>query len=797
MTVAHLLRVTLEPLDLDRDLALLHAWVTHPRSAFWLMQGASVAEVASEYAAIAADPHHAAWLGRVGGEPAFLAETYDPALSAHSPVRDLPDLRPGDLGMHVLVAPPAGEPVPGFTRRVFGAVLDHCFADPAVRRVVVEPDARNGAIRAMNTAFGFREVRTVSLTTPVEKEAVLSVLDRPADLSAGPPPDLPAASHLTPDHLARAQRHLVTKALSELAHERLLSPVPLGSAGDRWELVSPDGRARYTFRAQRLALEHWAVDPASVERTLDGEPAPLDVQELVVELAPLLGIPDGLLPTYLEELAATLASAAWKLEHSALGVDDLLAALEGPAAAGYQALESAMTEGHPGFLANNGRIGFGVDDHAAYSPEAGAPVRLVWVAARRDHTRLSLAADLTEQQLWEIELDEETRVGFEKRLRDLGLDPGDYLYLPVHPWQWRRKVAVTFSPDVARRDLVLLGDGPDDYQAQQSIRTFFNTSRPERHYVKTALAVQNMGFLRGLSPAYMGPTPAINDWVAGLVDGDEELRACGFSVLRERAAIGYTGDAYHRLAERAGVRSPYQKMLAALWRESPLPRLGKDERLVTMAALLHRDGDGRAFVSALVERSGLPAREWVRRWLDAYVRPVAHCLVAHELAFMPHGENLVLVLRDAAVDRVLMKDVGEEVAVMDDQPLPPEVERIRADVPQDVRALALHTDVFDGVLRHVAAILHLDGVLDEAAFWAEVRDCLVRHRDDHPELAARHAAYDLLRGEFRHSCLNRLQLRNTLQMVDITDQAESLMYAGTLANPVAQTGPAGVVDSGA
>lgn len=784
---------TLEPLDLDRDLGLLHRWVTHPRSAFWLMQGATVQDVAAEYAAIADDPHHHAWLGRVGGEPAFLAETYDPVRSGQSPVADLPDLRPGDLGMHVLVAPPTGDPVPGFTRRVFAAVLDHCFADPAVRRVVVEPDARNGAIRAMNTAFGFRELRTVHLTTPVEKEAVLSVLDRPSPLPTPSPAATGRASdlradHLAPAHLARAQRHLVTKALSELSHERLLEPV--ATTPGAWELASPDGRATYRFRAERLALEHWAVDPASVERTLDGEPAPLDVQDLVVELAPLLGIPDGLLPTYLEELAATLASAAWKLEHSTRSAEELLdTLLERPAAEGYQAVEAAMTEGHPGFLANNGRIGFGVDDHAAYSPEAGAPVRLVWVAARREHTRLSLSADLTEDALWAAELDDDTRVGFEKRLRDLGLDPGEYLYLPLHPWQWRSRVAVTFAPDVARRDLVPLGEGPDHYRAQQSIRTFFNTSRPGRHYVKTALAVQNMGFLRGLSPAYMGPTPAINDWVAGLVEGDPELRACGFTVLRERAAIGYTGDAYHRLAERQGVRSPYQKMLAALWRESPLPRLAEGERLATMASLLHRDGDGRAFVSALVARSGLPAREWVRRWLDAYVRPVAHCLVAHELAFMPHGENLVLVLRDGVVGRVVMKDVGEEVAVMDDQPLPPEVERIRADVPQDVRALALHTDVLDGVLRHVAAILHLDGVLDERAFWAEVRDCLVRHREDHPELAERHAAYDLLRAEFRHSCLNRLQLRNTLQMVDIADQAESLMYAGTLVNPV------GVLDS--
>ena len=59
------------------------------------------------------------------------------------------------------------------------------------------------------------------------------------------------------------------------------------------------------------------------------------------------------------------------------------------------------------------------------------------------------------------------------------------------------------------------------------------------------------------------------------------------------------------------------------------------------------------------------------------------------------------------------------------------------------------------------------------------------HEAEHPELAGAAAAYDLFRPEFDHSCLNRLQLRNTLQMVDLTDQAGSLIFAGTLANPIA------------
>jgi len=167
---------SLEPLDLDRDSRLVHRWVTHPRSAFWLMQGASVQEVAAEYAAIADDPHHHAWLGRVDGEPAFLAETYDPARSDLAGLVGLPDLRPGDLGMHVLVAPPR-RPVHGFTRAVFGAVLRHCFADPAVRRVVVEPDVRNTAITALNAEAGFVVLRELALPG---KTAALSACTRDA-----------------------------------------------------------------------------------------------------------------------------------------------------------------------------------------------------------------------------------------------------------------------------------------------------------------------------------------------------------------------------------------------------------------------------------------------------------------------------------------------------------------------------------------------------------------------------------------------------------------------------------------
>ncbi|WP_083396270.1 GNAT family N-acetyltransferase [Frigoribacterium sp. MCBA15_019] len=768
--------VTIEPFAADPYAVCLRRWLAHPASAAWQMAGLSTDEVRAYLAAIDADPHQQAWLGRVDGEPTFFVETYDPAEVLLTEVHDA---EPGDVGMHLLVAPPRGQRVHGLTSAVMASVVDFVFGIEQARRIVVEPDVANDRIAAKNDEVGFRALGEVELPDKTARLSVLTRHDR-------------AASHLAPGPMEWAHRHLVAKALGEFAHERLIAPVADGTAApatataaaaaadasgtvDGYWLVALDHdghRVEYRFVARRQALEHWSIDETTVTRTVDGHPEPLDALALIVELDDLLGIPESLLATYLEEVSSTLASAAYKRHRGGPTAEQLTTA-------DFQTVEAAMTEGHPGFVANNGRIGLGLDEFHAFAPEAAAPVRLVWLAARRSATHLALGAGLDERSLWQAELGPETVDRFDATLAAKGLDPAAFHYLPVHPWQWQHRVAISFAPDVARRDLVLLGEGDDTYQAQQSIRTFANRSRPDRHYVKTALAIQNMGFVRGLSPAYMRPTPAINDWVHDLVRTDATLQEARFRVLRERASVGYTGDVYHRTT----TSSPHRKMIAALWRESPVPLVGPGERLATMAALLHRDGAGDALASALVKASGVGAETWLRSYLHAYLRPVVHCLRAHDLAFMPHGENVILVLEGCVPTAAFMKDIGEEIVVVAPRAVPEAVRRTVHPVDDREKALAVFTDVFDGVFRHLAAILDGDGVLPAARFWALVAECVDRHADEHPDLPG---AVDLRAARFDHSCLNRLQLRDTRQMVDLAAQSSSLIYAGTLANPIAR-----------
>lgn len=583
--------------------------------------------------------------------------------------------------------------------------------------------------------------------------------------------------HLTPERWELANRLLVRKALAEFAHERLIFPSP--RPGGDYVVRSDDGPVEYTFAARVLSLLHWQIDASSIVRRREGVELPLDALELILELRSALALDDSVLPVYLEEISSTLASSAYKLAQPAVRSAEL-------ASAPFQAVESGMTEGHPCFVANNGRLGFSAAEYHLYAPEAGKPTRLLWLAARRSLSTFTCSRDLTYDQLVHTELDRSTLDRFAGVLSGVGLSLDDVHLFPVHPWQWENKLAVTFAAEVASRNLVCLGWSDDEYLSQQSIRTFFNVSTPSRHYVKTALSVLNMGFVRGLSAAYMKGTPAINDWLADLIAGDAVLKQTGVSILRERAAIGYHNPYYEQVATKG---SPYLKMLAALWRESPVGLLAPGERLATMASLLHVDRFGDSVVGAHIVRSGLSAAVWLRRYLDAYLKPLLHCFYAYDLVFMPHGENVILVLSETGVpERVVLKDIAEEIGVLNDQPLPPEVERVRAEAPEELKILSIFTDVFDCFFRFLAGILDASGVLPESVFWATVADCIEDYQASVPELAARFAQYDLFAPEFAHSCLNRLQLRNNQKMVDFDnpDVGASLQFAGTLPNPIAR-----------
>ncbi|WP_436319181.1 IucA/IucC family protein [Streptomyces virginiae] len=590
---------------------------------------------------------------------------------------------------------------------------------------------------------------------------------------------------LTPSTWDFAARRLLAKMLAEFAYEEIVRPVPApAAAGDAWTLTLDDGSV-LGFRARRRAYGSWHVTPDTITLTpqtataAPAAPASFgDPYDFLVRARTLLGLDGATLGHLVRELSATLAADA-RIDHTALTAD-VLADLD------YAALEGHQT-GHPWLVLNKGRIGLSSSDTAAWAPEARNRQRLPWLAAHTSLAAYRGTAGLEDPaRLYSAELDPATRAAFDQTLRDRGLDPLRYLYFPVHPWQWDEVVVPLFAPALAAGDLVPLPADPDVRLPQQSIRTFLNISRPDRHSVKLPLSVFNTMVWRGLPSDLALAAPAVTAWIHSLRDADPFLRdECRVVLLGEVASVTVRHPVYDRLPE---VPYQYKELLGAIWREPLTGLLAPGERARTLASLLHTDPRGRSFTAELVTRSGLTPTVWLQRLFAAVLPPLLHFLYRYGTVFSPHGENTVVIFdeRDVPV-RLAVKDFVDDVNISD-EPLPE-----LASVPAEVRAVLLtepadflpqfiHSGLFIGVFRYLSALCEDRLGVAEGDFWSLARAEILRHQARFPELKDRYELFDLLRERITRLCLNRNRLYEDGYR-DRPDRPHAVQY-GTVPNPL-------------
>ncbi|MFF8277027.1 IucA/IucC family protein [Streptomyces lateritius] len=589
---------------------------------------------------------------------------------------------------------------------------------------------------------------------------------------------------LNPAAWTRASARLLAKTVGEFAYEEIVEPVPADASvpaddrdhtgrPDRYELRLDDASV-LRFAARRGAYGSWRVAADSI--TLDGQPL-TDPLDFLVRARRLLGLDGATLGHLIRELTTTLAADA-RLDQTALTADRL-------ADLGYAELEGHQT-GHPWLVLNKGRIGFSAGDAARWAPEARSASRLPWIAVSTDLASYRGVPGLdTPDRLYARELDAEALDAFHAVLRARGLDPATYLLLPVHPWQWDEILLPLYAPAIATGAVVPLPADGDLRLPQQSIRTFLNTSRPDRYTVKLPLSVLNTLVWRGLPTERTIAAPAVTSWVHGLRDADPFLRdECGVILLGEVASVTVEHPLYDRLPE---VPYQYKELLGAIWRE-PL-RLPPGERARTLASLLHTDPDGRAFVAELVERSGLAPAVWLQRLFASLLPPLLHFLYQYGTVFSPHGENAIVVYDEQDVPvRLAIKDFVDDVNISA-RPLPE-----HDAMPDDVRAVLLteepdfltqfiHSGLFVGVFRYLAPLCEEQLAVPEADFWRLVRAEVLGHQARFPELKERFELFDLLTPRIERLCLNR----NRLHLDGYRDRPERPHAAvyGTVPNPLA------------
>ena len=590
-------------------------------------------------------------------------------------------------------------------------------------------------------------------------------------------------AELNADTWRRAGQSLLAKAVAEFCYEDLLHPVEEGEGGYRIDLASGAG---YRFAARRGAYGSWFVTPGSVRRFARGQESgaaeAADPLLFFADARETLGMAGDTAGHLVRELNATLAADAKLVAAGSLSAAEL-------AELPYERLEGYQT-GHPWIVLNKGRIGFSAADAQLYPPEARRPMSLPWIAAHHSMAEYRAVPGLDAVSLYSGELDAETCAAFASVLRYQELDPDDYRWLPVHPWQWDETVLTLFAPYIADRRIVALGTGPDAYLPQQSTRTFTNVSTPRRHHVKLPLSVLNTLVWRGLPTERTLAAPAVTAWVQQIAESDPYLaEVCRVVLLGEVASVTVTHPGFDALP---GVPYQYRELLGAIWREPLAAKLDPGERGRTLAALLHVDPAGRAFVAELVARSGLEPREWLGRLFHAMLPPLLHYLYNYGTVFSPHGENAIVVYDEHDIPvRLAIKDFVDDVNISakplaELANLPSDVATVLLKESPDYLCQFLHAGLFIGHFRYLADLAERQLGVPGREFWRLVRAEILAYQEAFPHLGERFALFDLLAPRIDRLCLNRNRLLLDGYR-DRPDRPHAAVY-GTVPNPLHDPG---------
>lgn len=424
---------------------------------------------------------------------------------------------------------------------------------------------------------------------------------------------------------------------------------------------------------------------------------------------------------------------------------------------GYDELEGDVNDGHPYHPSYKSRIGFTLHDNIAYSPDFKQRFRLLWLAVRREQALVSTVPGLDAPSFWRSELGERLYGRFEAQLSRRGEAVQDYAFLPVHPWQWRERVATGLYRELQDGTLLALGEGYDAYTAQQSIRTLSNRTDPRKPNVKLSLGIENTSSLRHLEPRHVRNGPIVSARIAAVIAGDDYLhRELGLIALQETIGVSLR---YDTLPPH--VREQVGGSLGALWRQSVHTLLDEGEQAVPYTALTFVNASGLPLIDPWVRRYG--AEPWLRRTLETTLPPLLHLVYAHGVAVEAHAQNLVLLHRSGVPVRLAVRDFSGGVLFCkggEADPSLPETNR-----PAEVRDV-VHNALFFMCLTELCYTLERHYAVSEATFWRLTAETIDAYQRRFPALRPAFAAYDMFSPTVEVALLAKRRLIGGLERRD-------------------------------
>ncbi|MFC9708252.1 IucA/IucC family protein [Paenibacillus sp. NPDC056933] len=584
------------------------------------------------------------------------------------------------------------------------------------------------------------------------------------------------------------RRRIFRQLVESFLYEQILSePVIRHHAEAEYTLrgeTETGEKVEYTFWAVRKeSFDRIRLSDKPIMRITSGKRAEADsIPRFLLEIAAHIPTSEAQLGQFMDELQQThlkdTLSVRWRAGQTEPQVSE------------YDEWESALIEGHPYHPCYKSRVGFTLSDNEAYGPEFRPEFKLVWIAIKQDAAQISISSSLDtyaafihnelgqEQQTFrtilqetiptaDLELNSVANAEVKVNTNGDASVVDEYVFVPVHPWQWERIISVACAEQLRTGEMMYLGQAGDTYRPQQSIRTLTNVSHCDKPYVKLPLNMVNTSSGRILAQHTIMNAARISDWLGRVVEEDSFLQdELGLIVLKEIAGVSY----HHQKLPNVLEQKIYGS-LGAIWRESLHPRLRTGEEALPFNALCHLDQQGTPVIKPWVSEYGL--ERWARQLLNVAVVPLIHLLYAHGAALESHAQNMIIVLKQGWPSRIALKDFHDGIRYCPSIPHPlgyPDIEYppanhqrvnrnsfVEKEDPSEVKDFMLDAVLFIN-LTEVAFFLEKHFGLGEKQWWRMAAEVILNYQKRFPELQARFEQFDVFAPEIEVEQLTRRRI---------------------------------------
>lgn len=539
-------------------------------------------------------------------------------------------------------------------------------------------------------------------------------------------------------------RNLIAKAISELYFEEIISQEVQEIEKELYTLKVEENLF-YVFNAYKSIWCHLIIDEKSLKRT-DG--LALDAAKFFKETQHLTKMNDITLANFLEEMLHTLYSdqVLLKKKISSQKISQL----------NFLEIEGYL-DGHPKIILNKGRIGWPPSDLSAFSPESAKKIQFYRVAIKKDLITINHKKEKSFSKIIYADLEKEEIDLLKEELSNNRYDVKSYYIIPIHPWQWENKIKIFFQKDISKKNIIFLSSAGDNYKPHISLRTFSNCRNSYLCDIKLPISILNTSCIRGIPARYISAASEISEGIETIIENDDFLLNSNIDCLKDIAAFSYVEPSYKDIV---GAPYQYKEFLGAIWRESSVTKLKRNEKSLMTGALSYLDEKKKSLIGCLIENSSLTIDEWLEEYFKRVVIPIYHLQSQYGIGLVAHGQNTILKLNNNIPSGLIIKDFHGDLRL--NKNFPTETRKYFSDqviekldiLPSDHIIYDLITGHFISVLRFISQVLFISHGYKEKNFYSLLGTIIYDYEKKYP---TRSKTPSLLTPNYHHVLLNKVR----------------------------------------